>query len=151
MAAGRPRADATRAAARALDPRTDQESDAVAVLLSALGPIVFAAALLAGAPSASAAGALPNFNIEPGCRAATTAAVSPNRDENACKADENTARAKLKEEWGQYNASQRDHCVRLSSLGGSPSYVELLTCLELAKVAADLPNQALENGGRINR
>jgi hypothetical protein len=29
--------------------------------------------------------------------------------------------------------------VRFSSLGGSPSYVELLTCLEMAKQAKELP------------
>jgi hypothetical protein len=29
--------------------------------------------------------------------------------------------------------------VSLSTLGGSPSYVELLTCLEMAKAVAKLP------------
>jgi hypothetical protein len=29
--------------------------------------------------------------------------------------------------------------VRFSSLGSSPSYVELLTCLEMAKQAKELP------------
>jgi len=34
---------------------------------------------------------------------------------------------------------QRTRCVSLTGLGGSPSYVELLTCLEMAKAANDLP------------
>ena len=34
---------------------------------------------------------------------------------------------------------QRTGCVRFSSLGSSPSYVQLLTCLEMAKQAKELP------------
>jgi hypothetical protein len=34
---------------------------------------------------------------------------------------------------------QRTGCVRFSSLGSSPSYLELLTCLEMAKQANELP------------
>jgi len=36
--------------------------------------------------------------------------------------------------------------VRLSSLGGAPSYVELLTCLELATQAKALPSDIHEAG-----
>lgn len=117
----------------------------------ALQPIVFAGAMmLASTQFAAAADEVPNFNVGPGCRATATAAVSTNRDESACKADEQTARTKLEQEWGQFDAAQRSHCVRLSALGGSPSYVELLTCLELAKAAADAPT-GLEKTGRIGR
>ncbi|HET9412897.1 MAG TPA: hypothetical protein VFO74_02100 [Pseudolabrys sp.] len=35
--------------------------------------------------------------------------------------------------------AQRTACVRFFSLGSSPSYVELLTCLEMAKQAKELP------------
>jgi hypothetical protein len=73
------------------------------------------------------------------------------RDENACKNDERVAQDKLKQDWGQYNEAQRGHCVRLSALGGAPSYVELLTCLELAKAANELPDEKLNRGGRIER
>jgi hypothetical protein len=45
--------------------------------------------------------------------------------------------------WGggvwEHAHAQRTGCVRFSSLGGSPSYVELLTCLEMAKQAKELP------------
>jgi hypothetical protein len=36
--------------------------------------------------------------------------------------------------------------VALSRLGGPPSYVELLTCLELAKAADNLPDEDRTNG-----
>lgn len=84
---------------------------------------------------------------EPSCRAAAGTTV-PGRDENACKRDEQDARGKLVKQWDEFSADQRSHCVRLSGLGGSPSYVELLTCLELAKQSAALPPESkLTDGG----
>jgi hypothetical protein len=53
--------------------------------------------------------------------------------------DENVARDKLEQEWSQFSPAQRTECVRLVTLGGGPSYVELLTCLELAKQVKELP------------
>lgn len=124
----------------------------MSALLSVLRPAVLAGALvLAGTQIAPAADEVPRFDIGPSCKAAATAAVTTSRDESACKADENAALDKLKQDWGQYNTTQRGHCVRLSSLGGSPSYVELLTCLELAKAAAELPDEGLNRGGMIER
>ena len=54
--------------------------------------------------------------------------------------DKLSARQKLAEEWSQFTPAQRAHCVQLSHTGGSPSYVELLTCVEMSKAAADLPS-----------
>ena len=82
---------------------------------------------------------VPVLNIRPSCHAATTAAASVKRGEGNCMRDENTARAKLKQEWGQFTPQQKSRCVRLATLGGLPSYVELLTCLELGKAAGKLP------------
>jgi hypothetical protein len=81
---------------------------------------------------------VPEMNIEPSCHAAA-AAVIGNRNEDACKRDEHDARGKLEQEWGQFKAADRTHCVNLATLGGSPSYVELLTCLEMAKAVEKLP------------
>lgn len=121
-------------------------------LLSALRSALVAGVLVVAATHAApAADDIPRFDIGPSCKAAAIAAVTSSRDETACKSDENTALDKLKQDWSQYNANQRGHCVRLSSLGGSPSYVELLTCLELAKAAAELPDEGLNRGGTIER
>jgi hypothetical protein len=38
--------------------------------------------------------------------------------------------------------------VRFSSLGSSPSYVELLTCLEMAKQAKELPEVKMGTSGQ---
>jgi hypothetical protein len=101
--------------------------------------------LLVGSNLMLAADTVPAFNVDPTCRAAAQASVINNRDENACKKDESDARAKLEQEWAQYTQVQRSHCVRLSTLGGPASYVELVTCLELSKAANDLPADMLDS------
>jgi hypothetical protein len=100
------------------------------------------------------ADAVPQLNIEPSCRAAGSAAVaaSADRNESACMRDEQAARGTLEKEWPQYTTTQRSQCVQLSTLGGSPSYVELLTCLELGKQSTSLPAEdRLDGGGQIER
>jgi hypothetical protein len=99
--------------------------------------------ILAGSYIVLAADRVPELNIEPSCRAAANAAVAVNRNEDSCKRDEQDARGTLEQEWGQFTQAQRTQCVNLSSLGGSPSYVELLTCLELSKQAKALPQNEL--------
>jgi hypothetical protein len=88
---------------------------------------------------------MPELKFEPGCRAAVVAAVTPNRDANACERDELAARDKLKKDWASYTSGQQTRCVSLSKLGGFPSYVELLTCLETAK-EVDQPDAAQTTG-----
>ncbi len=83
---------------------------------------------------------VPNLNVEPSCRAAANAVSQQGkRDPNACLQDEKQARAKLKKQWGSYSAAERERCVELTTTGGPPSYVELLTCLQMAKDVKKLP------------
>ena len=91
-----------------------------------------------GAQLTLAADKIPELKYESSCRAATEAAAMPNRNENACLQDEKAAKAKLQEEWRQFSGEQRSHCVKLSTTGGMPSYVELLTCVEMSQAAANL-------------
>jgi hypothetical protein len=94
---------------------------------------------------------VPEFNVDPGCHAAAMAVAPADRHEDACKRSEREARGKLEQEWGQFTPAQRSRCVTLSTLGGSPSYVELLTCLEIDKAAKNLPpNDTLKTTGQSN-
>jgi hypothetical protein len=105
--------------------------------------------LLTGSFLVLASDRVPDLNIDPSCHAAATAATVLNRNEATCKRDEHDARGKLDQEWGQFTPTQRERCVSLSTLGGSASYVELLTCLEMAKAAANLPSEPLK--GPVSR
>ncbi len=100
---------------------------------------VFLPAIIAASHIVLVADQIPKFDVESQCQIAAAAAVPANRDLNACKRDEATARNKLNEQWGTYTPGQQAHCVSFEQMGGNPSYVELLTCLELAKAAENVP------------
>lgn len=97
------------------------------------------------------ADAIPKFDVERTCRPAALAATLPGRDASACKRDENDARTTLEQDWTKYNATQRTQCASFASLDKAPSYVELLTCLEMAKQAAELPAESKvgTNGSKV--
>ena len=48
--------------------------------------------------------------------------------------EEKQARQKLTSEWGQYSQAAKSSCIKETNIG-TPSYVELQTCLEMAKWA----------------
>lgn len=102
--------------------------------------------LLASSHLMLVADRVPEFNVAPSCQAATRSSVSVNRDEGACKRDEEAAHSKLNQDWELYSQAQKTHCVQLATLGGPASYVELITCLEMSKAASALPAD-LDNSG----
>jgi hypothetical protein len=78
---------------------------------------------------------VPNFNIEPICREVAGRADAPHYQE-ICLRKEREAQEQLRQKWATFRASTRSYCTQLASLGGVPSYVELLTCLDVAQSAA---------------
>ena len=95
---------------------------------------------------------VPKFDIAPSCRSAGATAVMATRDAAACERDERTARDTLEKEWHQFTPSAQARCVGLVTLGGGPSYVELLTCLEMAKQVRELHGgDQKDNGGTVEK
>src|SRR5262245_53826724 len=95
------------------------------------------------------ADSVPKFDVERTCRAASVSGV-PGRDSASCQRDEQDARSTLEKDWSRYSAAERSQCDGLViNPGGAPSYVELLTCLEMAKQAKELPEDSkMGNIGR---
>ena len=75
---------------------------------------------------------VPNFNVEPSCQAAARQASSPDYV-TVCRNSEQRARDQIQQEWPQANAADKAQCVPAATVGGSPTYTELLTCLEMAR------------------
>ena len=99
-----------------------------------------------------AADPVPKFDTGPICRSAGAAAVMATRNTASCEQDENNARATLEKEWSQFTPSDKARCTRLMTSGGGPSYVDLLTCLELAKQVKELPGgDQLDSGGTVDK
>jgi hypothetical protein len=93
------------------------------------------------------ANGVPNFNVEPSCKVAGNTGGDLRRD--ACLRTEREARDQLGKEWNGFLAADRTRCVETSTMGGaSRSYVELLTCLEIARDVRKLPK---DNDSRIER
>ena len=75
----------------------------------------------------------PKLNVNPSCDAAARGAVTAGRNKEACLADERTAENALAENWSKYNAADKTQCIGNVKTGGPPSYVELLSCLEIMR------------------
>jgi len=76
---------------------------------------------------------VPMFDVSISCRAASQVAIADSQNYNGCMHDENTARTQLIQGWSRYPAADRTQCTSEASMGGPPSYVDLLVCLEISR------------------
>jgi hypothetical protein len=89
---------------------------------------------------------IPAFNVEPYCRRIASEA-KPIGDPGACLHQEEEARSQLAAQWTQFPAADKSYCRQLTTLGGEPTFTELLTCLELRREAGRLREQEGETTG----
>ncbi|KRE16541.1 hypothetical protein ASE63_15085 [Bosea sp. Root381] len=75
----------------------------------------------------------PRFDIEKSCAGLTARNSGIARPQQACHDDESKAQTALAASWANYSAADRNRCVESASLVGAPSYVQVLTCLEMTK------------------
>lgn len=87
--------------------------------------------ILASLPFTPVADSVPKFDIARECRSEGGSTAVLER----CAADEAAARDQLQPQWIQFGPRDRAVCIRETSTDGTPSYVELLTCLEMARDA----------------
>ena len=107
-------------------------------MMRAMLPSLAAVALSLGA-SVAAAQEMPTLDVAPLCRAQAKAAQDL---ADACLADEKKAREDLVRQWAQFDPSSRTRCTETArSIAGDQSYVELLTCLQMAKDVKSLPKE----------
>ena len=55
------------------------------------------------------------------------------KDIQACIDSENNSRAELVKHWDEFAAGDRTLCINAASTGGSATYTELITCLEMLR------------------
>jgi hypothetical protein len=60
-------------------------------------------------------------------------------DTDRCLKSEQEARDQLTREWANFPAVDRTLCTKTATMGGTASYVELITCLEMKRDVATLP------------
>jgi hypothetical protein len=83
---------------------------------------------------------VPNLNVEPGCHAAAKMGDSLSLDATLqqCLADEKSARLELERQWAQFPPPLRQRCIATTRVGGDPSYVEVLVCIQMGQEAAQM-------------
>ena len=101
--------------------------------------LVVAVAAFAG-PARAADPKVPNLNVTPTCRPLDKS-DGMQLDENRCRQSEKDARDQLAREWSKFPAADRSQCIATATMGGTASYVELITCLEMKRDVAALPAQ----------
>lgn len=79
-----------------------------------------------------AADIVPNFNITANCKAELAGGSSIGETLDSCINDERQAKDQLTQAWGTYSTTDKNACIKETSMDGKPSYVELQTCLEMA-------------------
>jgi hypothetical protein len=88
-------------------------------------------AILAAFSPVAVSDTVPKFDIVRECRFEGGSTVESDR----CSQDEAEALEQLKENWAQFTGVDKGSCVGTATIGGVASYVELLTCLEIAREA----------------
>ena len=108
-------------------------------------PISFSMVVLGTQLVMTVADGVPKFDIARECRLDSTQAFDLSTGQNEtvkrCVADEQQALAQLQTQWSQFRGSDKAQCTEEANIGGTPSYVDLLTCLQAAKLAGQLPKQ----------
>jgi hypothetical protein len=90
-----------------------------------------AGSLAHAAPRAS--GGVPDFDVESSCRDAEKFGLQGQDKDigyKGCIQDERNAKDELKQRWSKFNTQYKQICVE-QARAPSPSYVEVLTCLEM--------------------
>jgi hypothetical protein len=80
-----------------------------------------------------AADGVPRFDVTSTCKAAINLAGNTGRTVESCVAGEDAARKELEKDWAKFPAVERNQCVQTAARGGSPSYVEVIVCLEMVR------------------
>jgi hypothetical protein len=117
------------------------------VFLTVIG--VTALPALGALPVAARARAerVPQLAVESSCHAAELYGILDAKQTfKSCMADEDQAKSQLEKSWGKYKAKTKRDCITAGA-APSPSYVELLTCIEMTEEILKPPSNAIGGGG----
>ena len=96
--------------------------------------IPFPAILVSIASIINVADQVPKFDLRSICEG-----------NEACVRGETAARNQLAEQWSQFPAAERARCVRLTTSSKMPSYVQVITCIEMARSARQSSEEQATN------
>ena len=110
-----------------------------------------ALALLACLTAPAYADSVPDLDIDKTCASASRVDIGSTATEeetrNGCIRSEREAKKEAERRWGDYSAAAKSQCRSQFKAGGYPSYVEMVTCLELA--SGTVPTQTGTGGSAV--
>jgi hypothetical protein len=86
-------------------------------------------AILATLSPIAVSDTVPKFDIVKECRLEDGSIIEFDR----CSEDEGAALQELEKSWAQFAGADKRNCIVSATISGFASYVELLTCLEMAR------------------
>jgi hypothetical protein len=92
-------------------------------------PVLFAFAV--PALFLTVADVVPNYDVRPTCKAAMDMMGHQGRTVDNCMDSEKAAHADVAKNWSTVPKEEKTRCVQTALERGSPSYVELLICIEM--------------------
>ncbi len=98
-------------------------------------PISFSMVVLNSHLIVAVADGVPKFDIARSCKldVAATTGLSVDQSMKSCVSDEQKAKGQLAGQWSKFPAPSRASCISQESIGGTPSYVSLLSCLQMGQ------------------
>jgi hypothetical protein len=110
--------------------------------MTKLGIVVAIAAVSLGVQAnVASADEVPTYDVRKSCKA-DLQQYSSAQSATGCLTDEQNARATLVSQWTQFAPASRAMCMQMvGDPAGPQSYVELLTCLQMAKDVKGLPKE----------
>ena len=117
--------------------------------------LFLAFAMMGGQTAIPVSERVPQLNVEATCKAtvATDKAMGLDLPQSYddCMRDENSALQQLHSVWLTNSDTVRNRCEGEATAGGSDSYVDLLTCLQMADWAKSTPAAPKLRGASKNR
>jgi hypothetical protein len=100
-------------------------------------PISFSMIILNAQLIVAVADTVPRFDINRSCKldVSATAGLSVDQSTKSCVRDEQKAQQQLGSQWSKFSAPSKARCIGEESIGGTPSYVSLQTCLQFDQEA----------------
>jgi hypothetical protein len=113
----------------------------MARIRSHLCVFILGGALTLSASMGAAQEQVPAIDVDATCRGTETTAAGFGRGPDVCRRTELDARDQLVAKWTDFPGVDRRRCVQLATMTDIASYVQILTCLEMAQEARKLPDR----------
>lgn len=102
------------------------------LLTGASALVLLAQPFIVAQPAYAQAGP-PDLDVAATCKSAGSISVGTQEESrDGCLRSEREARDEVKRRWSEFSPEAKTQCGKQAELGGSPGYVEMVTCLELA-------------------